>query len=117
MKKIALDELMARVVSFRDERDWRQFHKPKDMALSLMLEAAELVEIFQWKNDADIESSLGEMRERLGRELSDVLYWVLLIARDCQVDISEAFERKMEENERKYPVALARGSNKKYTEL
>jgi NTP pyrophosphatase (non-canonical NTP hydrolase) len=112
-----LKNLTERVVAFRDARDWKQFHKPKDMALSLALEAAEVLEVFQWKSESEIDSALPELRERLGEELSDVLYWVLLLAHDAQIDLRAAFERKMEKNETKYPTALAKGSNKKYSEL
>lgn len=112
-----LSQLTERIVTFRDAREWKQFHKPKDMALSLMLESAEVGELFQWKNDHEIESKLPEMRADLGRELSDVLYWVLLMAHDAGVDLADAFDQKMAENERKYPADMARGSSRKYTEL
>lgn len=112
-----LPDLTRRIIAFRDERDWKQFHKPKDMALSLMLESAEVAELFQWKSDVEIERTLSEKRNALGRELADVLYWTLLLAHDAGIDLASAFESKMAENEKKYPVELARGSNKKYTEL
>jgi dCTP diphosphatase len=112
-----IKELTERVVSFRDARDWKQFHKPKDMALSLMLEAAEVGEIFQWKSDEQIEQEQATIREKLEREISDVLYWVLLMAHDGAINLEEAFERKLAENERKYPVELSRGSSKKYSEF
>lgn len=112
-----LRDLTTRIVSFRDARDWKQFHKPKDMALSLMLESAEVGELFQWKSDEEVESKRGEMREDLGRELSDVLYWVLLMAHDSGIDLGAAFERKMSENEQKYPLEHAKGSARKYSDL
>jgi NTP pyrophosphatase (non-canonical NTP hydrolase) len=112
-----LSELTKKIVSFRDARDWKQFHKPKDMALSLMLEAAEVGELFQWKDDEEIAGAMLELRKDLGRELSDVLYWVALMAHDCGVDLETAFEEKMTENEQKYPVGSARGSKKKYSEV
>jgi len=112
-----LRDLTSRIVSFRDARDWKQFHKPKDMALSLMLESAEVGELFQWKSDAEIETRRGEIREDLGRELSDVLYWVLLMAHDTGIDMAAAFERKMGENEKKYPLEHAKGSARKYSDL
>jgi NTP pyrophosphatase (non-canonical NTP hydrolase) len=112
-----IKELTERVVSFRDARDWKQFHRPKDMALSLMLEAAEVGEIFQWKSEEQVEQERGVIREKLERELSDVLYWVLLMARDSEIDLEDAFQRKLAENEQKYPVELSRGSNKKYSEF
>ena len=87
------------------------------MALSMVLEASEVAELFQWKSEATIESELPQMKEALGKELSDVLYWVLLMANDAGVNLEEAFSKKMAENEQKYPVDKARGSSKKYTEL
>ena len=110
----SIKEFEKRILAFRDERNWKQFHKPKDMALSLMLESAEVAEIFQWKKDADIESGINELQKDLGRELSDVLYWVVLLAHDCGVDLASAFEKKMAENENKYPVGTSRNSSKKY---
>lgn len=112
-----IKELTERVVSFRDARDWKQFHRPKDMALSLMLEAAEVGEVFQWKSDDEINLEQSVIREKLERELSDVLYWVLLMAHDSGIELEHAFERKLAENEAKYPVELSRGSSKKYSEF
>lgn len=112
-----IEQLTERITSFRDARDWKQFHTLKDMALSLMLESGEAGELFQWKSDAEIESKLPELRPELGRELSDVLYWVLLMAHDAGIDLPNAFEQKMRENEAKYPVDAARGSSRKYSEL
>ena len=114
MKTLA--DITERIVAFRDARDWKQFHTQKDMALSLALEAAEVLEVFQWKTAEQIEQELGAMRDKLGRELSDVLYWVLLMAHDAGINLAESFAKKMDENEAKYPVNLARGSKKKYSE-
>jgi len=112
-----LQEITQRIVDFRDARDWKQFHGLKDIALSLMLEAGEVGEIFQFKSDAEVEAKLDGLKERLGDELSDVLYWTLLMAHDSGVDLQSAFERKMARNEEKYPLEKAKGSNKKYTDL
>jgi NTP pyrophosphatase (non-canonical NTP hydrolase) len=112
-----IQNLTDRVVAFRNARDWKQFHKPKDMALSLALEAAEVLEVFQWKSEAEIDAQLPMLKERLGEELSDVLYWVLLLAADAGLDIRAAFEEKMQKNESKYPEGLSKGSSKKYTDL
>lgn len=109
--------LTDQIVSFRDARDWKQFHGLKDIALSMMLEAGEVAEIFQFKNDKEISEKLDGLRERIGDELSDVLYWTLLMAHDSGINLEEAFARKMERNESKYPVEKSRGSNRKYTEL
>lgn len=112
-----LDEITQRIVSFRDARDWKQFHGLKDIALSMMLEAGEVAEIFQFKNEAEVAEKLDSLKERIGDELSDVLYWTLLMAHDSGINLEEAFARKMERNESKYPVEKSRGSNRKYTEL
>lgn len=110
-------ELTAKITAFRDDRDWKQFHTPKDVALSLVLEATEVLELMQWKNGQALDDYLAEKREALGDELVDVLYYTLLLAHDQGIDIEAAFTRKMERNGQKYPVALSRGSSAKYTEL
>jgi NTP pyrophosphatase (non-canonical NTP hydrolase) len=112
-----INEITAEITAFRDERDWKQFHTPKDVALSLVLEATEVLELMQWKNGDALDAKLAEKRESLGDELVDVLYYTLLLAHDQGIDIEAAFTRKMERNAQKYPVELARGSSAKYTEL
>jgi len=113
----SLDDLQKSVVKFRDERDWKQFHNPKDLAISLVLEAAEVMEHFQWKNKEEMESHLQSHRKDVGEELSDVLYWVLLMANDLKVDVVEVFEEKLKKNAEKYPIEKAKGKHSKYTEL
>lgn len=112
-----INELTKRIVAFRDARDWKQFHNPKDCALSLSLEAGEVMEHFQWKNAEEMQKHIEDHREEIGDELADVLYWVLLMSHDLGVDIVDTFEKKMRKNEEKYPEDKARGKNKKYTEL
>src|SRR5687768_5649505 len=99
----SLDDLARRVTAFRDARDWKQFHSPKDVAISLTLEAAELLELFQWKKD----EATAEQRARIGEELADILYWIVLMAHDLGIDLPAAFESKMKVNEAKYPIAKA----------
>jgi NTP pyrophosphatase (non-canonical NTP hydrolase) len=117
MKPATLQQLTDLAIRFRDERDWRQFHNFKDMALSMSLEVAELCELMQWKNGAELETHLAKNRERVGEELSDILYWVLTIASDLKIDIDDAFRRKLEANAAKYPVDKSKGRSTKYTEL
>ena len=112
-----LEELTSKVVKLRDERDWKQFHNAKDLALSLSLEASEVVELFQWKNGEELDRYVETHKEEIGEELSDVLYWVLLMSRDLGISIEEAFFKKLREIEEKYPVDKARGNHKKYSEL
>jgi len=112
-----IHKLQKRIVDFRDARDWKQFHNPKDMAISLVLEASELLEHFQWKTKEEIEVHLKNKKTDIADELADVLYWVLLISNDLDIDIVSEFERKMKSNESKYSVEKAKGSHNKYTEL
>ena len=114
-----LDDLLDRIVKFRDERDWKQFHKPKDLALALTIEISEILEHLRFKSDGEIEEYLGdgEHRQEVGSELADALYFLLLLSHEAGVDLAAAFEKKMEVIARKYPVHLAKGSNKKYTDL
>lgn len=112
-----ITELQKLIVDFRDERDWQQFHNPKDLAISLSLEAAEVLEHFQWKSPDEIAAHLKDQKTELADELADVLYWVLLMSHDLDINITESFLSKLEKNTVKYPVEKAKGSHKKYTEL
>lgn len=111
------DALTKRIVSFRDARDWKQFHNPKDLALSLVLEAAEVMEHFQWKNKEEMEKYVMESKAAIGEELADVLYWILLMGHDLDIDVLDALENKIKVNEDKYPVEKARGKHTKYNKL
>ena len=112
-----IEELTARIISFRDARDWAQFHNPKDVAISLSLEAAELLEHFQWKNPAEIEKHLKTHKNEVSEELADVLYWVLLLSHDLKIDPLAALAKKLKKNAKKYPVSKAKGRHTKYTGL
>lgn len=108
------DETIQRVLKFRDDRDWRQFHTPKDLAVSLALEAAELLEVFQWSGkDLECRDKLDRIRE----ELADVLSCCVLMADACGLDLDEILREKVVKNEAKYPVEKARGRADKYTAL
>ena len=112
-------ELQRRVTAFRDARDWRQFHAPKDLAISIALEAAELLEHFQWKDEAAVAAHLARRRAReaLTAEMADVLLLLLSLADVLGVDLKGAALRKLRANARKYPVARARGRAVKYHAL
>ena len=108
------DETIARVVNFRDARNWRQFHTPKDLAISMSLEASELLELFQWSGtDLHCEQN----REKLKEELADVLSYCILLADVCGFDLDEIMNEKVTKNEAKYPVEKAWGKADKYTKL
>lgn len=102
------------VLKFRDDRDWKQFHNPKDLAISISLEAAELLEIFQWSADDIVcEGKMDKIRE----ELADVVNYCILMADTCGLDLDEIVREKIKRNNEKYPVEKAFGSKEKYTEL
>ena len=117
MSNATIGELTELLLKFVHERDWMQFHNPKDMAISLTLEAAEVLELTQWKNGAELELHLAERRETLADELADVLFWVLELSHHFRIDLGDAFRAKIAKNQVKYPVDKAKGLAKKYTEL
>lgn len=112
-----IKDLTQRIIAFRDARDWKQFHNPKDVALSLVLEAGEVMEHFQWKNKEEMEKHVIENKEDIADELADVLYWVLLMSNDLKIDVLDALEKKIKKNEDKYPVEKAKGKHTKYNKL
>ena len=121
-----MDDLTTRLVDlkqmvrqFSEERDWDQFHNAKDLAIGIVTEASELLEIFRFKSDADVESIFAndESAKRVREELADIFYFALRLAQRYDIDVSRALKAKIEENSKKYPVKKAKGSNKKYTEF
>ena len=113
----SIHNLTKAALSFRDARDWKQFHKAKDLAISLMLEASELAEHFQWKDEAEVASHIEKSKEQIADELADVMYWVLVMSNDFGINLGEAFLNKMRKNEVKYPVEKSRGKHLKYNQL
>ena len=107
-------ETINQVLHFRDVRNWKQFHNPKDLAISISLEAAELLEVFQWSaEDVRCEDKMDKIRE----ELADVLNYCILMADACGLDMDEIIREKVKKNAEKYPVEKAYGSKEKYTEM
>jgi NTP pyrophosphatase (non-canonical NTP hydrolase) len=104
-------EITQALLDFRDERDWAQFHNPKDLALALNIEAGELLETFLWKTSE--QADIGKIRE----ELADVFAFAFLLAEECGLDVKQIVLEKIKKNALKYPVEKAKGSAKKYTEL
>ena len=117
MTSDSIQKLQKLVIAFRDARDWKQFHNPKDVALSLVLEAGEVMEHFQWKSPAEMEAYVKKAKSDIGDELADVLYWVLLMAHDLNVDLPTALIKKLKKNEKKYPLRKSKGKSTKYTKL
>ena len=107
-------ETINQVLKFRDDRNWKQFHNPKDLAISISLEAAELLEVFQWSGtDIVCESKKDKIKE----ELADVLNYCILMADACDLDMDEIIQAQVKRNNEKYPVEKAKDSAKKYDEL
>lgn len=115
----SLEELQSEVIRFRDEREWAQFHTPKNLAMGVGIEAAELGELFLWKTDAEIAAALADpsYRDRVADELADVQVYLLYLAHAAGIDLAAAVRTKMQRNAQKYPVDKARGTAKKYDEL
>lgn len=105
------EEITAALLKFRDERDWAQFHNPKDLALALNIEAAELLELFLWKNAEDANV------DKIKEELADVFSYALLLAEKYNLDVKQIILDKIKHNDAKYPVDKAKGTAKKYDEL
>ena len=113
----SLASLLKAALKFRDEREWKQFHNFKDLAVTLSLEAAEVLEHAQWKSAIELEQHLAAQREQVADELADVLHVLLLLAEHAKVDLAAAFHDKLAKTAAKYPVEKARGSAKKYDQL
>lgn len=111
-----LEVLKARLQEFADERDWDQFHSPKNLSMALSVEASELVECFQWLTEEQSKKLTPEQRQAVIDEIADIQVYLLRIATKLDVDILEAVEQKMVKNAAKYPADLVEGSSKKYTE-
>lgn len=114
-----LAELKAMVRKFCEERDWDQYHNAKDLAIGIITESAELLEHFRFKSHAEIDEMFTRTpkREEIGDEMADILYFLLRLAQRYDIDLAYELKKKLDKNEKKYPVEKARGSNKKYTEL
>lgn len=107
-------ETVDMILKFRDDRDWKQFHNPKDLAISISLEAAELLEVFQWSG-TDI--TCDNRKDKIAEELADVINYCVLMADACDLNIDEIVQKKIALNNEKYPVDKAKGKSDKYSEL
>ncbi len=112
-----MEEVMQRIRRFRDERDWMQFHDPKNLAVSISIEAAELLEHFQWKDKAQVEKHIADNLGSVADEIADVAMYLFELADNLGIDLKSAMLAKLTKNEEKYPVEKARGVATKYTKL
>jgi NTP pyrophosphatase (non-canonical NTP hydrolase) len=112
-----LDILAQRLQAFANAREWEQFHSPKNLASALVVEAGELLEHFQWLTEEQSRNLSPEKRDEVSSEMADVLLYLVQLASALGIDLSETAQRKIDLNETRYPVDLARGSSKKHNEL
>ncbi len=111
-----LEQIKLKLRQFAEERDWDQFHSPKNLSMALIAEAAELVEHFQWLTEEQSKSLKQVQLEQVQEELADIQIYLIRIADKLDVNLIEAVEKKIEVNAKKYPTDKVRGSSKKYTE-
>lgn len=118
-RDITIHELKKIVQRFCEDRDWDQYHNAKDLAIGVSTEASELLEIFRFKSEKQVEDMFknAKAREEISDEMADTLYFILRLAQKYDIDLSEALKQKIEKNSKKYPIENAKGSNKKYDEL
>ena len=116
MSTNTLAKLTQAILAFRDERDWKQFHNPKDLATALSIEASELQEIFLWKNGTALEEALRSKSEHIEQEVADITAYLLLLCHELDIDLETAVLNKLEHNKAKYPADQVRGNSKKYDE-
>jgi dCTP diphosphatase len=110
-----INQLTRKLRDYADERDWQQFHSPKNLSMALSVEASELVEIFQWLTEAQSQELSTEQRQQTEHELADIFLYLLRMADRLNIDIIDAAKKKILINEKRYPADKARGSSKKYT--
>jgi NTP pyrophosphatase (non-canonical NTP hydrolase) len=106
-----IDDLQKAVIQFREKRDWKQFHKIKDLLLGLNIEVSELQELFLWKKEAEIKEI---KKERIEDEIADIFIFLSYICDEYEIDLEKVVREKIQKNGRKYPVEKSKGSNKKY---
>ncbi len=114
---MTIEEIQQKVIKFRDDRNWKQFHNPKDLALSLTLEAAEVMEKFQWKNSQEMGEYIQNNRSNIAEEIADVFKYLLIICHDLNINLEQATLKKMKKDNQHYPVKKTKGKHTKYTEL
>lgn len=117
--EINIQELKNKIKKFCEDRDWDQYHNPKDLSIGIITEASELLEHFRFKSEQESKAFFENVtkKDEISDELADIFFFVLRLSQKYNIDLSESLIQKLEKNDRKYPVEKARGSNRKYTEL
>lgn len=112
-----MKNLVSKIIEFRENRDWKQFHSPKNLAGSIAIESSELMELFQWVDSSQSYEVASEKKEKLEEEMADIFIYLLTLAHDTNIDLLESANKKIDINNEKYPVDKSKGSSKKYDQL
>ena len=112
-----INKITKKIIQFRDERDWMQFHDPKNMAVSIILEASELLEHFQWKTKEEVEKYVMQNKSEIKDEIADIALYLFELADNLGINLIGAMEEKLKKNAMKYPVEKAKGKHTKYNKL
>lgn len=110
-------EITEKIIQFRDQRDWMQFHDPKNMAVSIILEASELLEHFQWKTKEEVEKYVAQNKSEIKDEIADIALYLFELSHNLGIDLISAMDEKLKKNQLKYPVEKAKGKHTKYNKL
>ena len=113
----SIKDITKQIIRFRDERDWKQFHSPKNLAISISLEANELLEHFQWNENDEIDKYVKNKKQEIAEEMADVFNYLILMANDLDIDLLKVTEQKLKKSAEKYPIKKAKGNSNKYTIL
>jgi len=112
-----LDGIMEKIIKFRKARDWEKFHNPKNLAISISLEASELLEHFQWLNFQESIKYAKDHKEEISREISDIIVYLLYLSHDLDIDLLDSVDKKISENDSKYPIDKSKGKSLKYNQI
>ena len=112
-----IKQITEKIKKFRNDRDWKQFHSPKNLAIDISVEAGEVLEHFQWRDKEESLEYAKKYKEEIADELADVAHSLFLLCDDLEIDLIEAIEKKIEKNAKKYPIEKSKGNNAKYNKL
>ena len=112
-----INEITKKILRFRDDRDWMQFHDPKNMAVSIILEASELLEHFQWKTGEEVEKYVMQNKAEIKDEIADIALYLFELSDNLGINLIDAMEEKLKKNAMKYPIEKAKGKHTKYNKL
>ena len=111
------DSLIDELIKFRKERDWKKFHKPKDVAIAISIESSELMQEFLWKSDDEVQQFIEENKSTVADEIADIASYLFLLSKDLDIDLFEAVKSKLKKNAKKYPIEKCKGIATKYNKL